>query len=63
LAKTTMIGRIVIYLFSSMIHGDPTCWNEKDEENEERRNGKKMMEKKKRNLKPIVKKSYIEYQV
>jgi hypothetical protein len=29
---------------------------------EERRNGKKMM-KKKRNLRPIVKKSYIEYQV
>ncbi len=39
-----------------MIHGDPTCWNEKDEQSEERRNGKKMW-KKERNLKPIVKKS------
>jgi len=46
LAKTTMIGRIFIYLFSSMIHGDPTCWNEKDEQSEERRNRKKMMKKK-----------------
>jgi hypothetical protein len=35
-----------ILFFSCMIHGDPTCWNEKDEHSEERKNGKKMMKKK-----------------
>jgi hypothetical protein len=45
-AKITMIGWIYFLFFSSMIHGDPTCWNEKHEHSEERRNGKKMMNKK-----------------
>jgi hypothetical protein len=49
-AKITMIGWIYFLFFSSMIHGDPTCWNEKNEHSEERRNGKKMMKKKRETL-------------
>ncbi len=50
MAKITMIGWFCILFSSSMTHGDPTCWNEKDEQSEERRNGKKMMEKKRETL-------------
>ncbi len=62
MAKITMIGWFCILFSSSMTHGDPTVEMKKMNKVKKEEMERKWW-KKKRNLKPIVKKSYIEYQV
>jgi hypothetical protein len=62
--NAVFLSFVFTYFFSSMIHGDSICWNEKYEENEK---GEELVgmwwKKRKDKLYTNRKRSYIKYQV